>query len=485
MAFSSNCKKYRLIYIIISVLISSISFSQNHYWKPVGFNRVDDQISCYTQYNGELYIAHGNVLADISFVSKLTNNTWVNVCSVNLSIKYIKVIKFYKSTLYLGGSFYSYESDQKKGMIMKYENNQWKELGAIHEHNFVGPAYVSSMEIYQGKLALGGYFDAMGPFQNANSIAFWDGTNFSTIGEGLQYIDSVITLPGIVTTLCANAVVAYPMLSILGDFVKADTNWVRYSTRIFGNDYAPDPAMYKENQVYKPLKYKFEFVGNCTNGIDTLQIEQHWTWINMSNNIHQLYAYSIKENYRYSIIEGVSPFSPKSITYINNKIYIYGNFRIPNEEHFFEFNFTNLKKDSFNNQNLELIPHERSLDTIQYLLSQDNKLIAIGNFHDKNGLNLYNIAWYDSTGSQFVGLNENKKSDLAFTLYPNPATEKLKIKSCQMTANSLVRIYSVSGVLVWKGILRNAEEEIDVSSLPRGIYFLSCDEQYSKFTVIK
>lgn len=479
-------KKINLLRMTLIIVLCAFAYdlsAQNHYWKPVGFNRVDDKISCYTQFNKELYIAHGKSADKISYISRLINNTWVDYCSVKININQINCIVFFQNTLYLGGSFQSYESDINKIMIIKYETNQWTALGSQHIRNLIGPVYVNKMENYLGKLLIGGYFDAIGPFQNANSIASWDGTSFSVYGTGIKYIDSVMELPGVVKDICAMPFSKYPDATILGDFFKADTNWVAYSTILFNGIFAP--TYYAENQVYKTISHKDVYAANVFTPTDTFNLTVHFRKTGLSNYFYEIRAVNGKNNLYNNLFSFAVPFLLKTVNYLNGKLYFAGDFYIPNEQHFFSFKLSNLKADSFNNQNIELIPFSRVMDSIHYLLNQDDRLIAIGNFHDKNGLDLYNIAWYDSTGSTFVGMNTIANEN-NMRVYPNPASNKLIIEySNPIAVNNVFAIYSVDGRIILSGSLKKIETEIDVSTFSEGIYILKTQQGYNRFYIMR
>jgi len=58
------------------------------------------------------------------------------------------------------------------------------------------------------------------------------------------------------------------------------------------------------------------------------------------------------------------------------------------------------------------------------------------------------------------------------SIYPNPANKKIKFTGLNRIENINVKIYSVSGELMGI-VLLNDEKEIDIRSLPKGIYFIN------------
>lgn len=56
-------------------------------------------------------------------------------------------------------------------------------------------------------------------------------------------------------------------------------------------------------------------------------------------------------------------------------------------------------------------------------------------------------------------------------VYPNPATTSITIKSDQQSTKSTYRLLNIDGKLIHEGNV--FQSNVDVSNLPRGIYFLS------------
>lgn len=75
------------------------------------------------------------------------------------------------------------------------------------------------------------------------------------------------------------------------------------------------------------------------------------------------------------------------------------------------------------------------------------------------------LASYTSTST---GLNERDNPN-TFSLYPNPTTDQITIKTDGLNANSTLNIYSANGKLV-KEVSLNGNENVDVSALSPGIY---------------
>lgn len=72
-----------------------------------------------------------------------------------------------------------------------------------------------------------------------------------------------------------------------------------------------------------------------------------------------------------------------------------------------------------------------------------------------------------------IFINEVNK----ITIYPNPTSEFLEITNSGKTE---ISIHTISGKAVWSGIV-NKNGKINVSQLPPGMYFISCQDQIYKF----
>ena len=110
------------------------------------------------------------------------------------------------------------------------------------------------------------------------------------------------------------------------------------------------------------------------------------------------------------------------------------------------------------------------------------KFITIGNFHNVANTNMEstirnaNVAYYfiddvsviDCTG---VGVEEKNKEDV-MEVYPNPATNRITIKTKQLNKATL-NITNVLGELVYTANITNTNTAIDISTYPKGVYFVN------------
>ncbi len=64
-----------------------------------------------------------------------------------------------------------------------------------------------------------------------------------------------------------------------------------------------------------------------------------------------------------------------------------------------------------------------------------------------------------------------------YTVYPNPATDRITVDLNGIQGNVTLKIYNVIGMLVYQEIIDESGTTIDISSLNKGIYFIYLDEE--------
>ena len=67
---------------------------------------------------------------------------------------------------------------------------------------------------------------------------------------------------------------------------------------------------------------------------------------------------------------------------------------------------------------------------------------------------------------------EEIKTGNGITIIPNPSNDKITISSSAITGNTQLSIFNVSGEKVLERQLTDNETQIDISALPRGVYFV-------------
>ena len=102
--------------------------------------------------------------------------------------------------------------------------------------------------------------------------------------------------------------------------------------------------------------------------------------------------------------------------------------------------------------------------------------------------------WYSSGGNNisisqtfsatpFSGI-QDIGNDSGITIYPNPATDKIKIENLVLnkTSEAILFIYDLQGQLVLQQPIQQEKPVVDVSSMKKGVYFLQIRDEKKTFT---
>ena len=63
------------------------------------------------------------------------------------------------------------------------------------------------------------------------------------------------------------------------------------------------------------------------------------------------------------------------------------------------------------------------------------------------------------------------------TIIPNPSNDKITISLPAITGNTQLSIFNVSGEKVLERQLTDTETQLDISALPRGVYFVRVQDE--------
>ena len=102
----------------------------------------------------------------------------------------------------------------------------------------------------------------------------------------------------------------------------------------------------------------------------------------------------------------------------------------------------------------------------------NQKLIA-GTF--SRSMFSYDISWIDNLGTDFTGVQTNKQVEL--NVYPNPVVNQLIIKTSE---KGNFKLYNANGKLVMNKTISNNITELNVSQLPKGVYFYQLNNAKGK-----
>ena len=152
-----------------------------------GVNGQNGRVNAMAVYNGELYVAGQLTTAGgipVNNIAKWNGTNWSTVGSgLNLTVRDLIV---YMAELYVGGSFDS-AGGIAANRIAKWNGTNWSTVGSgIGLYSTEPPySFVASFAIHNQNLYAGGHFTSAGGV-TANSIACWNGTNWSGVGQGVN-----------------------------------------------------------------------------------------------------------------------------------------------------------------------------------------------------------------------------------------------------------------------------------------------------------
>jgi len=89
---------------------------------------------------------------------------------------------------------------------------------------------------------------------------------------------------------------------------------------------------------------------------------------------------------------------------------------------------------------------------------------------------------YDYFYSEFEFNNINEAHGNLISIYPNPATEKIRVSGDVLLKKANISIYSISGKKM-KSVFLNNQNEIDIKNLPEGVYLVEI--QTKKGDIVK
>jgi hypothetical protein len=136
-----------------------------------------------------LYVGGNFVHADgqlANGVAKWDGHTWTNLGNGFDGIVF--ALKGFNDgngpALYAGGSF-SFAGTGPAASLAVWRNGGWSEVGGGIRFGG-GTGVVDCMEVFQGALYVGGFYDHAGAM-TANALTKWDGAAFSTLGLGVNF----------------------------------------------------------------------------------------------------------------------------------------------------------------------------------------------------------------------------------------------------------------------------------------------------------
>jgi glucuronoarabinoxylan endo-1,4-beta-xylanase len=95
----------------------------------------------------------------------------------------------------------------------------------------------------------------------------------------------------------------------------------------------------------------------------------------------------------------------------------------------------------------------------------------------------WNLNWFEIYSGAIKSASDESTipeiSDNKLVIYPNPASDKLYIQTSDDIANA--NVFDISGKLLISKVLQGVDNEIDISSLKNGMYFININGEVNKF----
>jgi hypothetical protein len=97
---------------------------------------------------------------------------------------------------------------------------------------------------------------------------------------------------------------------------------------------------------------------------------------------------------------------------------------------------------------------------------------------------LYNrVETYTAEYANFIGLNEHHE-EVCFLVYPNPANDILQMETqILVPLPATYRIINIMGQTISQGSINAETQQIDISMIPAGMYFITIGNATRKFVV--
>lgn len=213
-----------------NVLTKDIAIWNGINWLPVSPDCPFDGVASMAFLNGKLYVSTTVNSNPTNKVAVWDGTSWSFLPSFNPGNSTVWCLSVINGELYAGGDFYKSGSTILHG-IAKWNGSSWQALGGGLAGCAFCPYTVYSIEEYNGKVAVGGNFIAIGT-DTVNNIALWNGSSWEGLDGGL--IVPTNSFAGIVWDMLADNSDLY----VAGRFTITDSGlYVRGIARWDGNSW--------------------------------------------------------------------------------------------------------------------------------------------------------------------------------------------------------------------------------------------------------
>jgi trimeric autotransporter adhesin len=394
--------------------------------------------------------------------------------------KDIAALGLYNGNLYAEGDFDT-AGGSPANYIAKWNGTSWSGLGkGLYSTDQYGQ--VCALINYNGNLVVGGYFDSAGGHA-ANNIAEWDGTNWSNLGVGTNYIVKAFTI------YKGNLIAAGNFSTAGGILSPCIAEWNGTSWDSLGsgmNGAVGAVIVYKGNLIAggnftiaggQPVSYIAEWNGTSwsalgsglswdPNALDTLNGSLYaggsFTTAggNPASNIAKW------DGTAWSPLGSGINNIVLTITTYNGNLYAGGSFDSAGG-----LRANNIAK--WNGSSWSALCSGMN-NAVGALIVYDSNLYSGGYFDTAGEMPANYIAGLNDTAQCKATGIEQLTNTISITLYPNPSTGIFTISfaGAQNFVPATMEIYNVLGEKVTVATLKqvHGDHEINISSQPTGVY---------------
>lgn len=104
------------------------------------------------------------------------------------------------------------------------------------------------------------------------------------------------------------------------------------------------------------------------------------------------------------------------------------------------------------------------------VIQSDGKIIIGGDFSDYNGTTSRRLARLNGSNTTSI---ENINNDFSFNFFPNPSNEFITVNG--LPINSTVKIFDITGKVVYNSPVQNEQTTINLSNLTNGVYIIQAE----------
>jgi hypothetical protein len=151
-------------------------FAQKGVWVPAGGDIQGFQIVT-TTYKNSMYVAGMDYMSGMpkTYIKKFNGVFWTTLIEIQGFNNSITAMKEFNGELYVGGQFENFAGIKNANCLVKWNGSKWSAASAGFSNGF--SSQIRALEVFDGKLYIGGRIDSVGGIKVKN-IAAWDGSSW-------------------------------------------------------------------------------------------------------------------------------------------------------------------------------------------------------------------------------------------------------------------------------------------------------------------